>query len=113
MLTRGLLMLLSIEHLGLEDWNRVTSLIIVGLNSIFYSYSTPLALDTEVMLFIQSISNMSLLTYLNKLQQILTLTIESVEAESDFLEDLVRLIDVFWRVNQSKPIDDRISAKAF
>ncbi len=65
------------------------------------------------MLFIQSISNISLLTYLNKLQQILTLTIESVEAESDFLEDLVRLIDVFWRVNQSKPIDDRISAKAF
>ncbi len=104
MLTRGLLMLLHIEHLAEDAWYRVTFLIVAVLESIFYQDQVPIPSDSEVMQFLGSLSNTSLLFYVNKLQAILTFNIEAEDAEFDLLEDLTRLIDVLWRVGQSKGV---------
>jgi hypothetical protein len=109
MLTRGLLMLLHIEHLAEDAWYRVTFLIVAVLESIFYQDQVPIPSESEVMQFMGSLSNLSLLFYVNKLQAILTFNIEAEDAEFDLLEDLTRLIDVLWRVGQSKGVP----AKAF
>lgn len=47
------------------------------------------------------------------LQSLLTINIITEEINFDLLEETVKLIDLLWRINKLKPLEESLNAKEF
>lgn len=47
------------------------------------------------------------------LQSLLTINIITEEINFDLLEETVKIIDLLWRVNKLKPLEEQLHAKEF
>lgn len=75
--------------------------------------TTPLADDHVLTQFLMHMSTKSYLAYQMKMQQMLTIYIVTGEISMEILEEMVRFIDLLWRVNKLRPEEEQLQTKDF
>lgn len=65
------------------------------------------------MQYLLSLSKVQLLQYVMKVQSMITMQVVTEDINLDHLEETVKVLDLLYRVNKAKTLDEQIFAKEF
>lgn len=96
MCVRGLLMLLHLEQFADFGWLDISEQILTLLTKAFAKK------DPLLKRFIMCLPQDQVVEHVQNLQSLLTIKFLASEISSQTLEKIVKVLDIFWHVNQSR-----------